>query len=168
MQNNRDFYLELEKEIQNILDFPVPEILIKESRDINNKLLELRYSISSEELITIAQKIINNILIAKGYKIINIDKMTFEVLHTKNNTKSIFDIFIINNENSDHLDLSKIPDENLEKILNSKANFIGLFFIDKKKVEFISNQKLKTLIEGDIIKNNKSIPISGNFRTVQI
>lgn len=115
MQNNRDFYLELEKEIQNILDFPVPEILIKESRDINNKLLELRYSISSEELITIAQKIINNILIAKGYKIINIDKMTFEVLHTKNNTKSIFDIFIINNENSDHLDLSKIPDENLEK-----------------------------------------------------
>ena len=94
--------------------------------------------------------------------------MTFEVLHTKNNTKSIFDIFIINNENSDHLDLSKIPDENLEKILNSKANFIGLFFIDKKKVEFISNQKLKTLIEGDVIKNNKSIPISGNFRTVRI
>lgn len=156
----QEFYQRIDAKLKSILDDNVPELILRENRRLN-EILKLKKgekdfkkdAPKGEE----GEEIIRNILMMKGYKVIQSKGgRTFDTIMVKNQVPCLFEIktdfFCGLRPENENIALELRAWHKLGSLLITDARFIGYLIPRKDIMGFISTDKLQKIIKSEVIR----------------
>ncbi len=160
------FYQKIDNKFKEILDHPVPELLLKENKKIHSLMITMKGEKDMNADLPkgqLGETYTKNILKIKGYKVLNVLGSTlFDCVTEKGGERVLFEIktdFFCgerpDNENV-AFELRTWPDKKtgsrMGSILKTNANFIGYNIPKKNIMGFISTKKLLKILNDEVVK----------------
>lgn len=164
-----EFYQKIDEKLKSILDHTVPELLLRENKNINNTLKTiLGEKDMSKDLPKgkLGEKLSINNLIIKNYDIIKIHSGgLYDCITKKDGVKVLFEIktdFVCGNRPDNinvALELRTWPDKHTGcrkgSLLKTEAKFIGYNLPRQDMSGFISTKKILNIIHSEVVRNLK-------------
>ena len=157
--NNEQFYTDIDANIKELLNHPVPEILLKENLRLNAFLkTQLGEKDKKKDMAKgeIGETIIRNVLILKGFKIIKKHgSWTYDTILEKDKIPLMFEIktdfFCGSRKDNVNVALELRAHHGVGSLLRTSADCIGYLLPKQDMIGFITTKKLQKLIKEKVI-----------------